>query len=178
VGIVERRVAQQAARPGRGVKSPGVLAWLRLMRVFTRLDHLAQEQLRCARLSPAQFDVLAQVGVHERCTQQELADALLVTKGNVTQLLDRMEQAGLIARRPEGRTKRVCLTEAGRALRAQVVPAHEAFIAAQLGALTPGEQRALIALLRKLERGLDLTPGPSPAGRGEPDSQSGQGRGT
>jgi DNA-binding MarR family transcriptional regulator len=110
--------------------------------------------MRSHDLSAAQFDVLAQVGVHEACTQQELANALLVTKGNVTQLLDRMEEAGLLSRRQEGRTKRVCLTPAGRALRERVVPAEEERIECQLGTLTPEEQRQLLALLRKLDRSI------------------------
>ena len=132
----------------------GVVAWLRLARVYGKLERRAQVFLRCHGLSPAQFDVLAQVGVREGCTQQELAEALLVTKGNVTQLLDRMEDAGWLTRRQEGRTKRVWLTAAGRALREQAVPAQEQFMARQLMALAPVEQRQLAALLRTLDRGL------------------------
>ena len=138
-----------------GVKSPGVLAWLRLVRVFQKLEHASNEALRASGLSGAQFDVLAQVGVRDGCTQQELADALLVTKGNVTQLLDRMEEAGLLVRCPEGRIKRVRLTEAGWALRGRVVPEHERFMAQQTSALTKEEQRHLLALLRKLEKSLE-----------------------
>ncbi len=43
----------------------------------------------------AQFDVLAQVGGHNRLTRQELGKKLFVTKGNVTRLLNKMEQTGL-----------------------------------------------------------------------------------
>ena len=38
--------------------------------------------------------MLAKVGSTEGISQQELADALLVTKGNVCQLLDKMEGSG------------------------------------------------------------------------------------
>ena len=131
-----------------------MLAWLRLMRVFNKVGRAAQEQLRAQGLSVAQFDVLAQVTAKEQCTQQELADALLVTKGNVTQLLDRMEDAGLLTRRQEGRTKRVCLTEAGQALRRRVLPDHERTIAEQFAGLTLEERRELVRLLGKLDRSL------------------------
>jgi len=47
-------------------------------------------------------------------SQQELADSLLVTKGNVCQLLGRMEADGLIRRDQEGRVNRVFLTDKGR----------------------------------------------------------------
>jgi len=131
-----------------------VVAWLRLARVYEKLERRAQAYLRCHNLSLAQFDVLAQVGIREGCTQQELAEALLVTKGNVTQLLDRMEEAGWLTRRQEGRTKRVSLTPAGRGLRERVVPAQERFMARQLASLSPAEQRQLAALLRALDRSL------------------------
>ena len=151
---VNNRVPVEAEPVG-GMKSYGVLAWLRLARVFAKLERRSQEQLRPSGLSDAQFDVLAQVGAHEGCTQQALAKHLLVTKGNVTQILDRMEEAGLITRRVEGRTKRVCLTDAGRALRDQVIPRHEAHMAAQFESLTGSEQRQLLRLLRTLDRALE-----------------------
>lgn len=137
------------------LKTPAVLAWLRLARVFSKIERRSQTRLRAAGLTGAQFDVLAQLGVREGCTQQELAGVLLVTKGNVTQLLARLEECGLVYRATEGRTKRVWLTDAGRALRRRVVPEHECFIAEQLGALTRDEQRELLALLRTLDRSLD-----------------------
>ncbi|GAC1471559.1 MAG: hypothetical protein PVSMB7_23430 [Chloroflexota bacterium] len=102
----------------------------------------------------AQFDVLARVGAAEGPTQQELADSLLVTKGNVCQLIDRMERSELLQRRQDGRSNRLYLTSKGRALFEDVVPEHECVIAQLFSPLTPEEQRHLLALLRKLDRGL------------------------
>jgi DNA-binding PadR family transcriptional regulator len=45
-----------------------------------------------------------EVGRARGLSQQDLAATLLVTKGNVTQLLDRMQRDGLIVRCQEGRT--------------------------------------------------------------------------
>jgi DNA-binding MarR family transcriptional regulator len=131
-----------------------VALWLRLAHVFRKVDHVMMDQLRSQELSLAQFDVLAQVGRREGLSQQEVADALLVTKGNVCQLLDRMERAGLLQRQQEGRTNRLFLTEAGRQLYATAVPAHEALIAQQFAALSATEQAQLRKLLRKLDRAL------------------------
>ena len=140
---------------GGGVKRPPVLAWLRLARVFQRLERALVQQLRAWDLSLAQFDLLAHVGAAEGLTQQELADRLLVTKGNVCQLLEKLERRGLVVRRPEGRANRLFLTPAGRALFQQVVPAHEDFVAAQFAGLSPAEQRQLLRLLRTLDRSLE-----------------------
>src|SRR3712207_6546191 len=139
---------------GKDLRSPGVLAWMRLARVFQRVERDWGEHLRGWDLNVAQFDVLARVGVSEGMTQQELADSLLVTKGNVCQLLDRMEGRGWISRRQEGRANRLFLTDEGRRLFDAVVPDHEALIAERFSALSPEEQDRLHELLRTLDKAL------------------------
>jgi DNA-binding MarR family transcriptional regulator len=136
------------------MRMTAVPAWLRLARVFQKVDRASVEHLRQWDLSVAQFDVLAQVGSAEGQTQQEVADRLLVTKGNICQLLDRLERNGLIVRRQEGRANRLFLTPKGRQLYERVVPAQEALIAESLSPLTADEQRQLLALLRKLDHAL------------------------
>jgi DNA-binding MarR family transcriptional regulator len=140
---------------GKDLRRPDLLAWLRLARVFQKVERDSSEHLRGWDLSVAQFDVLARVGATEGIVQQELADALLVTKGNVCQLLDRMEDRGLISRRQEGRANRLFLTDAGRRLFAEVVPAHEVVIAERFSVLSKGEQERLRQLLHKLDKALD-----------------------
>lgn len=142
-----------------GLRRPSVLAWVRLVRVYHKIGRAAAEQLRTYNLSMGQFDVLATVGASGGLTQQELADRLLVTKGNVCQLLDRMERDGLIVRCSKGRANRVWLTEKGRALYREAVPAHEDLIHAQMAGLSHEEQAELHALLRSLDHAL-------PVGRG------------
>jgi DNA-binding MarR family transcriptional regulator len=131
------------------------LAWVSLARVFQRVERDSGERLRGWDLNVAQFDVLAHVGASEGMTQQELADSLLVTKGNVCQLLDRMEGRGWISRRQEGRANRLFLTGKGRRLFDEVVPRHEALIAGRFSALSLEEQDQLHELLRKLDKALD-----------------------
>ena len=136
------------------MRRPSVLGWLRLLRVGQKVDRDLVAQLRRWDLNLAQFDVLAHVGASAGITQQSLADSLLVTKGNVAQLLSRMEGRGLVERRPEGRTNRLFLTGEGRRLFDEAVPAHEALIAERLSVLSPEEQRQFLELLRKLDRAL------------------------
>ena len=140
---------RRAARP-----ALGVLAWLRLARVFQKIQQASAEHLRLFTLNVAQFDVLARIGATEGLTQQELANSLLVTKSNVCQLLDRLERAGLVERRPDGRAKRLFLTPAGHELFERVVPAQERLIAEQLAVLSRTEQAQLVRLLRTLDRAL------------------------
>ena len=135
-------------------RSIAVPAWLRLARVFQQVDHASVDLLRRWDLSVAQFDVLVHVGLREGVTQQQLADHLLVTKGNVCQLLDRMEERGWLVRRQEGRANRLYLTEKGRALRAEALPAQEQLIEGIFAALPRNEQATLLATLRRLDHSL------------------------
>ncbi len=144
-------------RVDRDVHRPAIVPWMRLARVYHRIDRRTAEQLRLADLTVAQFDVLAQIGAREGINQQELADRLLVTKGNVCQLLDRLEARGLVERRhpPGGRGNLLFLTRAGAELRAGVLPEQQRTIRQSLSGLNAGELDQLSRLLRKIERSLD-----------------------
>ncbi|MGG2063652.1 MarR family winged helix-turn-helix transcriptional regulator [Bacillus sp. S14(2024)] len=129
----------------------GLLVWFRLSRFYNQSIRETNRHLKKWDLSAAQFDVLVQVGAGDRLTQQELGRKLFVTKGNVTQLLSKMEQLGLIQREQEGKTKYLSLTEKGKALYEEVVPPQERFQASQFCKLDREEQKQLLALLRKLQ---------------------------
>ena len=136
---------------GRSIAIP---AWLRLARVFQKVDRASVDLLRQWDLSVAQFDVLVQVGNAEGLTQQQLADRLLVTKGNVCQLLDRMEERGLLVRQQEGRANHLYLTEKGKVVRAEALPAQERMIEGLFAELPRARQTALLASLRRLDHTL------------------------
>lgn len=147
--------ASQTHKRQPGVRRPAVLAWLRLARVFQKIERISAQGFRCRDLSAAQFDVLAHVAGSEGATQQDVADSLLVTKGNICQLLDRMEGGGLLARRQDGRSNRLFLTDKGRKLSTDVIPEHKEVIVQAFASLTSDEQAQLLALLRKLDHALD-----------------------
>jgi DNA-binding MarR family transcriptional regulator len=151
-----RTKTRQKGDAHRDIKRASLLAWFRLARSFQLIDRATADHLKEYNLSVAQFDVLAQVGAAEGITQQRLADALLVTKGNVCQLLDRMEARNLVERRPAetGRAKHLYLTDEGRKLNRTVVPAQENLIDTLFEPLSREEQAELAKLLRKLEHTL------------------------
>ena len=143
-----------ASSGGRALRTPALLAWLRLLRVHHKVVRVIGEDLRAAGLTTGQFGVLVHVGAGEGITQQELAETLAVTQGNVCQLVDKAEDAGLLERRQEGRTNRLYLTPRGRARYEELVPAHEALVAAQFDGLTGAERAQLHRLLRDLDRSI------------------------
>ncbi len=126
-----------------------------MARVYHKIDRRTSETMRDHDLSVSRFDVLNHAGATEGRSQQHLADALLVTKGNICQLVDAMEADGLLERRRQNRTKRIYLTDKGRQLRTELVRAQEAAIVTDLSALSADETRTLLRLLRKLDHSLD-----------------------
>lgn len=131
-----------------------MIAWLRLARVYHKVDRASAEHLGAYGLSVGQFDLLAQVGAHEGMTQNELAEKLLVTKSNVCQIVRRMEGRGLISRRQEGRAKHLFLTDEGRTLFDEVVPSQEELVDRLLSSVPSEDHDLLSTTLGRLDRAL------------------------
>jgi DNA-binding MarR family transcriptional regulator len=136
------------------LREPSLTAWMRLARVYHKVDRASAEHLSAYGLSVGQFDVLVQVGAHEGITQNELAQKLLVTKSNVCQILGRMQQRGFIRREQEGRAKHLSLTEEGRRLYGEVVHSQESLIESLFSSLAEEDQDELSKTLGRLERSL------------------------
>ena len=138
----------------------GVRTWLHLNRIMHTVGRRLSGHLQDYDLTLAQFGVLAQLQAVPDISQQMLADWLFVSKGNMVGLLNRLEDRGLVERRPDpedGRTHVVSLTKQGAALAARVVPEHEKLVAECMGVIAPEDQRTLHQLLRTLDRALGPT---------------------
>jgi DNA-binding MarR family transcriptional regulator len=104
------------------------------------------------------FDVLLTLKNGEGISQQDLSERLLVTKGNICVIAQKLELAGLIERRSDPtdqRFHRLYLTDAGRRVVAKVYPEARAFHVKLLSALSLHEQRTLGELLNRVEQTLD-----------------------
>ncbi len=133
-------------------KNLAVLLWFRLARFYLKNVRESNNQLKKWGLTTAQFDVIVHVGRNKRLTQQELADKLVVTKGNVTHLLKKMEELQWIKREVEWKNKYLSLTEIGQKMFEEIVPSQDEFQQAQFSKLTEEEQFQLLTLLRKLNK--------------------------
>jgi DNA-binding MarR family transcriptional regulator len=99
-------------------------------------------RLRDLGLSIAQFDLLSTLTESEGLSQSEVAARLYVTKGNVSGLVDRLEQSGLVERRAiagDRRSFALHLTEEGRRLAEAGLKAQRDFVADTLGVLPEGD---------------------------------------
>lgn len=139
-----------------GREARAVRTWVRLARVYGRIVRTLEAQVREHGLTLGQFDVLMHVARSEGLNQQELAGQLLVTKGNVSHLVDRLEGAGLVERRAgRGRACHLYPTGDGRALLAAIIPPHDALIGEMLASVPTERLADLHAALRDLDLALE-----------------------
>ncbi|AGL02787.1 MarR family winged helix-turn-helix transcriptional regulator [Desulfoscipio gibsoniae] len=115
--------------------------------------HIFREKLLPYNLTPPQFSVLAFLWKNDGQSQIQLGTALEMDRTTTSGIIDRMENQGLVIRRPNPEDRRVFmiyLTEAGREMEHTVSRlSHEANaeVAANLSAK---EKETLLALLKKL----------------------------
>jgi DNA-binding MarR family transcriptional regulator len=125
-----------------------------------RLAHLYdQEMARVSRrfdLKPGWLDVLSalrRVGPPYRMSASALARWVLLSSGGMTSRLDRMEEAGLVARLPDPADRRgvlIELTAKGRKVIDAAIDAHLTLYEELVsGALSEADQRRFIELMRK-----------------------------
>ena len=129
------------------------------------------ERLREIGISIPQCDVLTTLTEQEGVSQQELAKRLYVTKGNISGLIDRLAEAGLVERRSTANDRRqhaIYLSEAGRRMAENAIAVQRRWIASTLGRMADADLEALetqLVTLRDLVRARE-TPAPTRARRG------------
>ena len=151
--------AWQAERPDLDVRPMQVLS--RISRLARHLDRERRSAFAAHDLESWELDVLAALrrqGPPYELSPGALLRATLVTSGTMTNRIDRLEQAGLVRRRPDPRDKRgvlVALTAAGAArvdaALADLLGAERAL----LSSLPESNRRTLADLLRILLAPLD-----------------------
>lgn len=132
-------------------------AWPLLLTGHAVLTGIMERRLAEAGLPPlAWYDVLwaLERAPRHRLRMHELADGVVLTRSNLTRLVDRLESAGLLRREPDPDDKRgayAAIESAGLALRKKMWLVYSAAIHDLFDAhLGDDEQRALAGALRKV----------------------------
>jgi DNA-binding MarR family transcriptional regulator len=133
--------------------------WLRLLACANVVEGEVRSRLRDEfGITLPRFDVLAQLDAAARddvhgLTMSELSRRLMVTNGNLTGLIERLVQEGLVSRAASAtdrRTQIVRLSAAGRRALLAMAPRHEQWIDAMFEDLSVDDRTQLYALLGKL----------------------------
>ena len=133
---------------------------LRIATCYNLLMREARQTIAARwQLTLPQFDVLAELARADAggFTFVELSRLLLVTSGNLTGIVDRLEQQRLVERRPDVKDRRVirvALTDKGRKMIDELLPAHAADIEAILSFMPRAALTQLSELLGRLRDGL------------------------
>ncbi|SRR5579871_6518783 len=105
---------------------PRYAALIQLLRTAENLWNASRIFFDKWDLSPSQFNILNVLHHQsEGCTQSELSRELITHRSNVTGLVDRLEERGLVCRRDSAtdrRAWRVALTPKGRELLEEILP--------------------------------------------------------
>jgi len=122
--------------------------WIALARCYSTYAKAIAQKVQEYDLTTPQFGALEALYHLGPLSLGELADKLLVTGGNVTYVMDRLEGRGL-------------LTREGQDLVAEVFPGHADYVEYLCRHLNPREQEDMRRMLKALGKGIasnDLAP--------------------
>ena len=129
--------------------------WIRLLGVTRAAEAQMREFLRTKHdTTLPRFDVMA--ALHRRrdgVTMSELSRMLLVSNGNATTVVDRLERDGLVLRSPsdtDRRTVFVALTDTGLAQFEVYAAQHEAEVSRVFGNLSEGDLDQITDILKRM----------------------------
>lgn len=114
---------------------------------------------RATEITKTQWLILRFLWKHGSCTIGQLAEQLEVRSSSMSQMIDRLELAGMVSREPhqqDARTKVVTLTDTGGESITKMKDAQVEWLAGPFNQLTSEEQETLVNILKKMTNNLQL----------------------
>jgi len=133
-----------------------MLAWVKLIRAHDRVVANVEAAMKAKGYAPlAWYDVLLELSREggRRLRPVELEKELLVAQYNLSRLLDRMVEAGLVQREPcdgDGRGQIVSLTAKGKAMQKEMWPPIRDIVMKEMTVLKDADLEKLGKLLAPL----------------------------
>ncbi len=158
--------AYQAVAEGAKGPHASLRIWLRLLACSSLVEGEVRRKLReDFECTLPRFDVLAQLESASResvegLTMSELSRRLMVTNGNLTALVERLVQEGMVSRASspsDRRTQIVRLSVEGRRALNSMAPQHEAWINSLFSSLNDDDRASLYDLLGKLRGSIRMS---------------------
>ena len=127
--------------------------WVKLARAFSTFNKLTAEHIWTFGLTQPQFGALETLGHLGPMTIGELCKKQLVSGGNMTVVVDNLEELRLVSRSTSKKDRRayiVRLTPKGKKLFEKIFTKHAEVVAKAASVLSKDEQTELARLLKKL----------------------------
>lgn len=139
--------------------SPSVKLLLNLIHTYDLIRAQVVKHIEKYDLSPAAFNVLMILSHYgqDGCPMCEIGELLLVSRPNVTGLIDSLTRKGLVERtEKEGdrRIKLVRLTPKARKLLDSILPSHYINVRKMFACISDEEKEILVELLTKIRHGI------------------------
>ncbi|RIY03469.1 MarR family transcriptional regulator [Aureimonas flava] len=130
--------------------------WLRLYSVSRLIENEVRRRLlQEFDTTFPRFDILSQIErAPDGLNLGELSQRLMVSPGNITAVIKRLVEDGLIRREQNPKDRResfIHMTPVGRATFARMAEANEGWIRSLTAGLDAGETRQMLGLLRKMK---------------------------
>jgi MarR family 2-MHQ and catechol resistance regulon transcriptional repressor len=129
------------------------MIWTRLAFTFNLIYQTVVEEFKKENITIPQFEIIACLNRKNGLTLSEIADRLLVTSGNITGIVDRLEREGIVFREREVKDRRVIrakLTPKGAKIYKKIIPIYKKKVSEILQILTKDEMRSLQHFLKKI----------------------------
>ena len=133
---------------------PSVRVWLRLLSCTMTIEKEIQRRFIERGMTLPRFDVLAALDRHPELTMGALSQSLLVSNGNVTQLVQKLIREGLVEMRKPPKDRRssiIRLTPEGKEQFAALARAHQDWIEEMIGGLDFTQRERLYVALGVLK---------------------------
>ncbi len=145
-----------APQPAEPLSKQRLRVWLRLLRAHRSVENRLRENMRLAHgCTLPRFDVLSALDRYrDGLRMSDLSAKLMVSNGNVTGIVDRLEAEGLVERISvdgDRRALRVRLTRDGIDRFADMAAEHETWVDDLLETYDAAELDQLLSLLTRLE---------------------------
>jgi DNA-binding MarR family transcriptional regulator len=127
--------------------------WALFRKTFAKLQRVAEDDLRKYGTTPSQFSILLNLSTEESTPMSELSKLSACVNSNITSIIGRMEERGLVKRMQDKKDRRVVrveLTEEGKKLYNKTVLPHKQFLAKMLECYSDKELNELNLLLDKV----------------------------
>jgi len=147
--------------------------WLKMLSCTTRVENIIRERLRVEfDTTLPRFDVLAALERNPQgLSMGELSRCLMVSNGNVTGVVKRLEKEGLLSRSPspkDRRSHRVKLTATGLKRFKHMAAVHEGWIDEIFSEISTAEAETLLGHLARVQHSIARA---SAAQETKPDKQ-------
>src|SRR5215469_9614917 len=146
-------------------RDPALDLFVVLSRAYTWVNAHATRDIRCHGLNPTEFGILEALYHKGHLPLQQIGEKVLISSGNITYSVDKLEQKQLLVRKSSPQDRRVIfaeLTPQGHDLLATIFPKHTEAIHQAVSGLTQEEQAQTAQLLKKLglaaQKGFDSNP--------------------